>query len=278
MNHPSRIALVGVVQIASLTGSAAAAHAGPDQAPIQPLSGPTISDQAMRSLVHRDMQGRFQRVEGRPEVAAIAQIPIDPVRRAEARRVVEDRAAALRSHLVEHIEMIRASTDASLAGDTEKVRRIQYELYQLFDPTGERSPLLAPLAGVLSRTEYDELARVVDECWDAWIAAESDARMMDSGPPDGLESRLVYELYQRELAYAYEDTLRPFQQRLDRIYAVVEPTDEQRAAIRGAVIKYIGDAKLTPTAEQREELARTIYDALDEPRRFRLFAAGLAAM
>tara|TARA_R110000782_G_scaffold54637_11_gene115539 strand:- start:27111 stop:27938 length:828 start_codon:yes stop_codon:yes gene_type:complete len=253
------------------------ASAQPDAAST-PLAGPKVSERVTNTLIERDMQGRFRRIEGRPEVAALARIPIDPVRREDARRVIEDRAGALRAHLVEHIDLIKASTDASIAGNTEEVRRIQLDLYRLFEPAGERSPLLSPLEPVLSAEEFGEVKRVVNEYWDAWVAAEAGNGMMDAAASEALERRLAYELYQQELAYAYESTLRPFQQRLERIYTIVEPTDDQRAAIRAAVIKYIRDAGLTPTPDQREELARSIYDALDEPRRFRLFAAGLSAM
>jgi hypothetical protein len=261
--------------------AASAAHAGTQPAgdpASSPLSGPRVADETVRTLVSRDMQGRFQPVEGRPEAAALARIPIDPVRREAARRVLEDRASALRAHLVEHIDMLRAWTDASLAGEEEEVRRIQIELYQMFEPEGDRGVLHAPLTEVLSPAEFVELERVLDEYWDAWMAAEAGDRMMDGAVPENLEQRLAYRLYQQELGYAYESTLRPVQQRLERIYAAVEPTPDQREAIRAAVIGLIRAGGLSPTEAQRDEAARAIYDALDEDRRFRLFAAGLSAM
>jgi hypothetical protein len=237
--------------------AASAAHAGTQPAgdpASSPLSGPRVADETVRTLVSRDMQGRFQPVEGRPEAAALARIPIDPVRREAARRVLEDRASALRAHLVEHIDMLRAWTDASLAGEEEEVRRIQIELYQMFEPEGDRGVLHAPLTEVLSPAEFVELERVLDEYWDAWMAAEAGDRMMDGAVPENLEQRLA------------------------RIYAAVEPTPDQREAIRAAVIGLIRAGGLSPTEAQRDEAARAIYDALDEDRRFRLFAAGLSAM
>lgn len=272
--HPSRVMVAAAFFTAVSTQAGVQPVGDPGSSP---LSGPRVAEETVRTLVSRDMQGRFQPVEGRPESAALARIPIDPVRREAARRVMEDRASALRAHLVEHIDMLRAWTDASLAGEEEEVRRIQLELYQMFEPEGNRAVLHAPLAEALSGAEFAELERVLDEYWDAWMSAEAGDRMMDAAP-ENLELRLAYRLYQQELAYAYESTLRPVQQRLERIYATVEPTPEQRATIRAAVIGLIRAGGLSPTAQQREEAARMIYDALDEDRRFRLFAAGLSAM
>jgi hypothetical protein len=56
-----------------------------------------------------------------------------------------------------------------------------------------------------------------------------------------------------------------------RMYEIVEPTKEQREAIRAIVIEYIRETRLNPTPEQRREAARRIYQILDEEDRVKLF-------
>lgn len=273
---------LALAALAALSAATALAQPEPADQPMQPpndqplLAGPQVRDSAADTLVQRDMQGRFQRLDARPEEAALTRMVLDPEQRERARAVIGDRAASLRRHLVDNIDLIRESTDAIRAGDQATARRLARDLYDSFDPAHERDPLLAPLAAVLSPDEHTELTRLVDEYWDSWIDAE--LRASPGQPREQVRDRLILEQFQSELTTAYRYTLQPFQQKLDAIYAAVEPTPEQRAAIRAAVIEYIRDGRLQPTADQRAILARTIYQALDEPRRIKLLAAALAAL
>lgn len=242
-----------------------------------PLGGPKVPDDALHTLVHSDMQGRFQKVEGRPEAAALGQMSIDPDRRRKAQEVVDGRAEALRQNLIDNIDLIKESTDATKAGDKATVQKLSRELYERFNaaPTPTRDPLLAPLSAVLSPEECAALKKLVDEYWSAWIDAEQ--RNAPKQPREAIQKRLDFEVFQAELSPAYQYTLRPFQQKLERVYQVVDPTPEQRAAIRTAVIAYIKEARLKPSEEQRRQLARAVYAALDEDRRIKLLAAALSA-
>ncbi len=239
------------------------------------LGGPAVNEAADRTLVNQDMQGRFQRVEGRPEVAGLAQLALDPETRSKAADVINARTLALMKHLLDNIDLIREATDATRAGDNATAQKLSMELYQRFDPDSSRDPLVAPLAKVLPQAAAMELRRLVDEYWKAWLDVE-----MKSAPKatrQAVEQRLTYDLYQQELRLANEYTLRPIQQKLERIYEAADPTPEQRAAIRLAVIEYVKEARMKPTDEQRKKLARTIYDLLDEERRLKLVTAAISS-
>jgi hypothetical protein len=145
------------------------------------------------------------------------------------------------------------------------------DLYEQFDPRHERSPILEQLASLVPPSEATDLHRAVDEYWDAWIVSETRGKQTR----DEVEKRLTFSLFQDEVRAAYEATLRPYKDRLDRVERIVEPTPEQKGEIREAVIAYIRESKLKPTAQQRSELARKIYDVLDEDRRMKLFEAAI---
>lgn len=240
------------------------------------LRGPKVEDQAARTLLRSDMQGRFLKVDGRPEEAAVAQIPMDPGRREQARALIADRASALMTYLVDNIDLIKETTDATKSGDTAAAQRIARDLYDRFDPAHSRDPLLAPLATVLMPEETAELKRLADEYWKGWIDAQQ--RSSPKATREAIQGRLQFELFQTELRTAYDYTLRPYQIKIDRICEVTDATPEQRAAIRDAVISYIKAARLRPSDEQRAELAKAIYSALDEERRIRLLTAAISAL
>lgn len=239
------------------------------------LRGPSVPDDLVRTLVSQDMAGRFQRVEGRPEVAALQLLQLSPETRRAAVMVVEARASSIRDFLIDHIDEIKESTDAAAAGDNKKAERMRRELYERFEPDRARDPLVEPLSKVLSSDESAELKRLLDEYWAAWVDAESNGAPVDKR--EAMQRRFVGEIVQNEFRSAYEYTLRPIQRRLDRIAEVVEPTPEQRQAIRLALIAYVKESRLRPTPEQRLALSRAIYEAIDEEQRIKLLAASIGS-
>lgn len=262
------------------------------------LGGPSIPHTTTATIVHHDAMGRFVQIEGRPEEAALLQLDLDPEVRDAARAILVDRATRIGLLLIEQVEMLRESTDAQRAGDNDRARAIMQELHRMTDPELPRSPLLEPLAGALPEQAHADLTRMVDEYWDAWIAASGgtpsgdmaegmegamgkdrdDAEMREPANTSAnarIESRLGFTLFQYELSQAYERTLRPVNDRMQRIYTATEPTPEQRAAIRSAVIDFVKETGLRPDPESRNALARRIYDILDEERRVKLLASSL---
>ena len=274
------VACVAVWQAAALGQDARAKKDAPNEQPSKeqaPLSGPKVPNRA--TLVRTDMQGKFQRLEVRPEEAALEVMQVDPGRLDQARAAIEARNAALRKHLIDHITLVKEWADERDGGESGKgggIERLMQELYDRFDPQHLRDPLLVPLAKALDGDEHAELTRLVEEYWRAAIDAEQGKRPNSVRPE--IEKRQLFGLFQREVRKAYDATLRPFRQKLENVYAAVDPTPEQRVALRNAVIAYIQESRLTPNQELRLKLARAIYDALDEERRVKLLSAGLTAM
>lgn len=236
------------------------------------LSGPIVADSLERTLVQHDFQSGFVRLEERPEEAAMNLLELEPSRREAVREKLSARRAAIDMLLIDNIDLVKETTDAIQAGDQARVQELSREMFDRFDPAHERDPLMPVLMEVLNADEQAELRRLVDEYWSAWIDWElRNARDRSDPARQRVQERLAFALFQQEVRQAYERTLRPYREKLEAIYAALEPTDEQRAAIRAVVIDFIRETRLQPTAEQRSRAARQIYDLLDEQDRIKLF-------
>lgn len=240
------------------------------------LAGPTVPDDVARTLVRYNAGGRFQRVEGRPEEAALMLLTLDPDTRERARAAISERETALQHLLIGNIDTVKETADAAMSGDAAGIQRLSKELYELFDPHHRRDPLLAPLEKVLSASQHADLKHLLDEYWAAWIKAER--RVGAKETEAQAQERLSLTLFQEDARRAYDRTLRPFRDRIEKIFQVADPTPEQRAAIREVAVEYIRQTHLTPSTEQRDQIARKVYQILDEERRIKLFAAALSQL
>lgn len=241
------------------------------------LRGPAVPDRVSRTLVDYGMTGEFRPIEGRPESAAVALLKLDPEAHERATAVIDARSMAVAMLLVDRIDDIKEITDAITAGERERAQEIQLRLWEAFEPERPRNPLLEPLSKALSREQSVEVERLVEEYWDAWTRWELRGRPVNE---DGaaraaadreMRERMTFALFQSELRQAYEVTLRRYRDSMDAIYASVEPTEEQRSAIRDLVIDHIRTTRLKATPPQRREVTLGIYRLLDEERRERLF-------
>lgn len=243
------------------------------------LRGPTVSDDATRTLVNVDARGMFIPVQGRPEEAALALVPLDPEIREKVREIVAERNTRLGMLLVDHIDLVREASDAILAGDNETAQKIQLEVYDLFEPTRPRDPLLEALAGTLTDAHRAETVRLLDEYWNAWIDWQLRGTMnAGDAARDRIRQRLSFQLFQQELGEAYNWSLRPFRYRMEALYEITQPTEEQRAAIRDVMLEYIREGRLQPSAEQRRDASSRIWEILTEAQRQRVFESVLWRM
>jgi hypothetical protein len=194
--------------------------------------------------------------------------------------VVREHEWAVAMLLVDRIDDLRDISDATLAGDRTRATELLGGLWQVHDPKRERSPLLGKLAPVLTADQLSEVSRLIDEYWEAWITAQAQAIDDVDGEAseparrariDALERRLAFQLFQEEVQRGYELTIRRYREALDGIYAAVEPTDEQRAAIRSLMLVYIKETRLDATPTQRRAVYQAIYQELDAERQRRLF-------
>ncbi len=247
--------------------------------PTDTLRGPDINQQELESIGTTDMSGNFIPVEGRPELAAFMLVCDDPDERTRARELTTARVFDLAEILVDEIDTVRAITDAIANNNTTLARTLGAQLRLRHDPNMQRDPLRPQLEDMLSEPQRQRLERILDDYWRRWVSANTpeDQRNMQGLPRSEavykqIENQLNTQLYQQDIARAYEYSLRRYHDAMQAMYEAIEPTDDQRAWIRNRVIEHIKQTRLQPTLEQREALLLEIYHHLDEDRQSKLFA------
>ncbi len=280
--RPARSRLiVGAACLACLAAPGVAQDDPPAGTPSDPpadlLRGPSVPDEVSRTLVQRGMTRGFVPVEGRPEIAAVRLLDLDEAASARVGEAVNERTVRLATLLVDRIDVVREITDAVLVDqDADRVRELQLALWDEIDEGRPRDPLLDAMGDALTPDQIVEAGALLDEYWGAWIDWELRNRAGLEG--DRLaearrrtRERLGFALFQAELREAYDVSLRRYREAMEAIYNAVDPTDEQRAAIRSLVIQHIKDTRLEATIEQRRAAMRRIYDLLDPERQGKLF-------
>jgi len=278
MNHAHSAGLAGTMMVmlaAALGLSEPPPQSKPDQAkPAEPplLSGPQVSAPVARTLVQLDAQGRFVRIEARPEQAALIMLSMDGSQREEARYANEARLTAIGGLLLDNLDLAIESAEAQEAGKGERTGELSRQLYDKFDPEHTRDPLLPALEKLLEPEAQKELHRLVDDYWKAWIDWEvRGSKDKSDEVRKRTQNRLTFGMFQQDLRQAYERTLRPYRARMQAINQIAQPTDEQKQAIRTIMLDFIRETRAQPTPEQNREAARKIYEALDDGRRQKVF-------
>ena len=242
------------------------------------LRGPSVPREERKTLVSWTMTGQFERVEGRPEAAAVQLLDLDEAARREAARMIDERNQAVGMLLVDRIEAVREITDATLGGERARAQGLLRELWAEFEPDAPRSPLREELVEVLSEAQCAEFDRLLDEYWTTWAswasrgeAREGETEAERKGRLERTADRLAFQLFQEEARAGYELTLRRYRDVLDALYEAVEPTEAQREAIRGVVIDHIKATRLKATPAERRASMHEVYKVLDDERRIKLF-------
>jgi hypothetical protein len=246
--------------------------------PADTLRGPSVPRDALESIGTSDMNGRFTPVEGRPELAAFIIVCDDPEDLAAARELGTERTFELAELLVDEIDTIREITDANAAGNTAQAQMLLAQIRKQFDPDLLRDPLRPALEALLNADQRARLDRILTDYWQRWVSANTpEDQMNKQGQPRNqatyqrIENRLNNQLFQQDIASAYEYSLRRYQTAMQAMYDAIEPTPEQRAWIRTRMIEHIKETRLKANDDQREALMLEIYSMLDDDRKIKLF-------
>jgi len=237
------------------------------------LRGPEVPREVAERIGGEDMNGRFVRVEGRPEFAAAAALALSPEVRERIRVIEAARSEAVTMLLVDELDLVRAMSDAIIAGDNERARTLMPELWERLEEGKPHAPCADAVEAALPASKRPAYRRVLEDYWRRWIeraaGAMDGADAMRAMDADRVRDRLAMELFQEEVRAGYERSLRHYRQSMDAIYAAVDPTEEQRATIRTLVIEHIKRTRLEATSDERRAVMIEVYRMLDGERRER---------
>lgn len=253
----------GLAAACLLAGAVCAATPKADP-PGDLLRGPEVPRNVVERIGSEDGNGRFVRVEGRPEFAAVSVLQIPADVRERVRQLQEQRLRDVTMHLVDELDLVRVMSDAVIEGDNETARRLMGDLWSRLEPGSPHAPCAGPIEALLPADQRATYRRVLDDYWSRWIESESSAMR-----PGETRERLAGVLFQEEVREAYDRSLRHYREAMDGIYGAVDPTEAQREAIRTLVIDHIKRTRLEATSADRRAVMLEVHDMLDEERRRR---------
>ncbi len=298
----STVMLLRVVTAVSVLSMLAGGARADDDA--DSLAGPKIATKEAdkRTIVRRDFQGKLERLEERPEIAAVRMLPLDEATRAKVDAIIAERAVVVSQITLENYETFLKMQGAFQGGPptTAEARRERVamvrELREVAKPLFE--PAFADtLAQALPPASGSELRSMVTEYREALIASEAgnrgeqaamgdemtgeradsaDAKRPQEGRRAARAERArqaiddqVYEVRQvgREMARSFQNFVADRQQKGEELYTLAEVTPEQRAKI-DAILRADGEgAALMPTDAQRRERFQRILGVLTPEQR-----------
>lgn len=213
------------------------------------LSGPKVTEENKRpTLVKQVFGGELQRLEARPEFAAIALLTLTSEERATVEAFFTERAAAVRTALFENMDLFLQLQGARQSGELASARPVMRQFRDGVSPLIE-PPLVEQVLAVLPEGTHEEFTRLVSEYRDALAKEEAAARSRNTldAERDQMERRrgparsgaetsanaARFELSQliREMARVLSTIVAERRERTEALIAAVDATPEQQAQI-----------------------------------------------
>lgn len=148
------------------------AQAAEAPAQVNPLAGPSVDASSKPTLVKRDFEGTLERIEMRPEAAAVELLTLTPDQRAPVDEVLQRRSADVQRVTTEHYELFLKLQGARQGGDRREMMTLMRDFRVVAEPLLKPS-LFTQIHDVLPEDQRAEFARLVDE-YIAALAAEPD--------------------------------------------------------------------------------------------------------
>jgi hypothetical protein len=230
----------------SLMPAAIAISAPDPTTPSDILAGPKVSEGPERpSLVKVDFAGQLERLDTRPEAAAISLLNLSAEERAKVDRFFTERTASVTAALYENmdafleLQAVRQSGD--LAEARPQLRRFRQSVAPLLNP-----PLAEQVAAHLPESARDEFSRLVNEYKQALQEADTADRdrAINSPESDRMSQRRQrarvgsmadarYELSQlmREMARSLSTIVDERRAQTEQLLVAIDATPEQRGQI-----------------------------------------------
>lgn len=223
-----------------------------------------------RTLVRRDFEGKLERLETRPEAAAIGVMEFDAATRAALDELTTRRAAeinaALRANMPLFLEIQAANQSGDRAGAAPLIRKLVAAAPGIFSP-----PLANRYAALMSAQDAATFRAMVDEYNQAVFLEQALEAPGASRPAAGreLNPRRVESMQTiREMARALNATVTERRERLDAALKAIDASpelgDQIRSIVRASAEKSAGGEL---TQEQRRDSTRQILELLTPEQR-----------
>lgn len=259
--------------------------ATPDPAP-DLLRGPTVEEgDSSSTLVKKDFAGKLERLDVRPEVAAIDVLGLSKEERAAADKVVTDRGSRISQFTLDHYDLFEKIRAARQGGGSRDelmplLREARDAASEFFDP-----PFVDQVAAALPEAARDKYKATVADYRKA-LAAEPPPMDRAAAPASDdrparraargaafADRRVEMELFLREMGESFRAFVTDRREHADALLKAADATPEQENRIRGMLREFGAEKGFKPTPEQRGELMRKILAELTPDQRAKALKA-----
>ncbi|MDX2115162.1 MAG: hypothetical protein SFZ24_06000 [Planctomycetota bacterium] len=284
------LVLSGMLGVVSSAAGQTPAEERPAQAPVNapagagPLSGPTVEKEAegggaeSGSLVRRDFSGKLERLEVRPEQAALDLLGLTAEERRKVDGVLLERAEAMDQLVRENLELLVRMQSAREGGDARERRKVLQELRSAAERALGTQRLEEQIVRELPERTRGRFRGLVSEYLSA--VGEEEAKggegMEGAGERGrrggemfaGMRAQLV--VFGQEIKSAYERYAAEGSAQLERFIRGAGLSAEQEGRVRGVIMQWFQETKGNATQAQKAELWARVAPELTVEQRLRV--------
>lgn len=228
------------------------------------LSGPKVQRGApnaeVRTLVHKEFDGRLKRLEVEPVGAAIAIMELNPEERAAAEKVLIERKTSFDALLRDNIPLVLKLDGAFKGHDNGEGQKALQQLFEKAKPVLAKGPLLDQVAAVLPPDKAKELRRLHAEYMNAAVQDR-----MDTGPADKKNDRFGARVaegfanFQREIENSAKRVFEGGDKDFKELVRKLDLTPEQESKVQGMFLDMYANSNGKPTkGEQAKVLLKSL--------------------
>jgi len=262
---------------------APAAPGAPAESPPPVLAGPSVPDAARKpTLVELDFPGRVRRLDVAPEAAAVHLMTLDDATREAVDRILAARTRGIDDFAASNLDLLTKLGTADATGDKLDQLLLAAEAVRQLAPVWRKGTLRSQIEAVLSESDQQVFASLLDEYWDAIVKeqqapAQNDvvrntgehARRTQPQPKRSAKSR--FEILAGERLASFGKEIERSVQRMlysgDLLFRLIDKgmtlTDAQRGSIRVTCAEYAERTRGDASEAQNLELFVRLAGVLD---------------
>ncbi|MGH7132426.1 MAG: hypothetical protein ACREJO_10825 [Phycisphaerales bacterium] len=239
-----------------------------------PLGGPKLTSPSTTDtgLVRRSFEGKVERLDQPPELAALAKLTLDKPTREKLDAIVFKRARVIDDFVADNLPMLNDFQAASANQNKAAIFKLLGDASKKLDALWKDGPLEQQCRALLPMDQQAKFDKLVGHYWDA-VVAEHKADPTDVDDKGKPKNRLGIMIEERLKSFGKEIELSFYRvaESGELIYRYlfkdVDLTGDQPAQVRTILADFSRETKLAPTKAQGEKLFRDLSKVLDADQR-----------
>ncbi len=240
-----------------------------------PLRGPEVTPIKERTLVPSGMMGMTDKLDQRPEVAAIALLELSEEQQAAVQAVLLEHTRAVDEVFTDNIAQVQGWIGSLRAGSGRERMQSLRAIQQAFAPVRELGSLEDRIAKTLPEQAAAQYRQLISE-YETSLEAEA-RRQAEAGggrfEPMRHRMRRNFEKIGQDIKASYERTLKASGEDFERMLAEAQLSSEGEKLVRDSVRALAENSGFNPSPDDRRQAFMKILGELDREDRSRLLRA-----